>query len=129
MRRITNVIEAISKHEDEREALRILEELGTNSSSDDVRELVSRCLVRKNTTDFLKLAIVNKGKGINDLSARVAMSTINELLTLTDKTEAMRILNTLCASVSQLLFTFPSCLPPILQKGQALSIFLLLATV
>ena len=93
MRRITNVIEAISKHEDEREALRILEELGTNSASDDVREIVSRFLVRKNTTDFLKLAIVNKGKGINDMSARVAMSTINELLTLTDKTEAMRILD------------------------------------
>ena len=93
MRRITNVIEAISKHEDEREALRILEELGTNSASDDVREIVSRFLVRKNTTDFLKLAIVNKGKGINDMSARVAMSTINELLTLADKTEAMRILD------------------------------------
>lgn len=93
MRRITNVIEAISKHEDEREALRILEELGTNSPSDDVREVVSRFLVRKNTTDFLKLAITNKGKGINDMSARVAMSTINELLTLTDKSEAMRILD------------------------------------
>ncbi len=93
MKKITNVIEAISKHEDEREALRILEELGTNSPSDDIREVVSRFLVRKNTTDFLKLAIVNKGKGINDMSARVAMSTINELLTLQDKTEAMRILD------------------------------------
>ncbi|MBR1976978.1 hypothetical protein IKA15_01720 [bacterium] len=101
MRRITNVIEAISKHEDEREALRILEELGTNSPSDDVRELVSRFLVRRNTTDFLKLAIVNKGKGINDMSARVAMSTINELLTLTDKTEAMRILDETIAENSE----------------------------
>ena len=34
----------------------------------------------------------NKGKGINDLSTSVAMSTINELLSLEDKAEAIRIL-------------------------------------
>ena len=36
--------------------------------------------------------ISNKGKGINDLSTLVAMSTINELLALEDKTEAIQIL-------------------------------------
>ena len=34
----------------------------------------------------------NKGKGINDMSTGVAMCTINELLSLDDKTEAIRIL-------------------------------------
>ena len=35
------------------------------------------------------------------MSARVAMSTINELLTLTDKTEAMRILDETIAEHSE----------------------------
>ncbi len=91
-KRLSNIIEAISKHEDEVEAIRVLEEIGTNASNDDVRELVSKFLIRKNTTNALELMIQNKGKGIHDLSARVAMSTINELLALADKTEAIRIL-------------------------------------
>ena len=41
----------------------------------------------------LELMIVNKGKGINDLSARVAMCAINELLALKDKQEAIKILD------------------------------------
>ena len=36
--------------------------------------------------------ILTKGKGINDLSARVSMSVINEILSLKDKTEVIRIL-------------------------------------
>lgn len=42
--------------------------------------------------DALKVVITNKGKGINDMSTVVAMSTINELLSLEDKSEAMKIL-------------------------------------
>ena len=37
--------------------------------------------------------ILNKGKGINDLSPRVAMSAINDILELKDKTEAIKILD------------------------------------
>ena len=40
----------------------------------------------------MRVVITNKGKGINDLSTSVAMSTINELLSLEDKAEAIRIL-------------------------------------
>ena len=40
----------------------------------------------------MEVVISNEGKGINDLSTVVAMSTINELLSLEDKTEAMNIL-------------------------------------
>ena len=42
--------------------------------------------------DSLNVVISNKGKGINDMSTVVAMSTINELLSLNDKTEAIKIL-------------------------------------
>ena len=42
--------------------------------------------------ESLKVVITNKGKGINDMSTGVAMTTINELLSLEDKTEAIRIL-------------------------------------
>lgn len=91
--KINNVIEAISKHKDENEALRILDELGTNCPLDEVRELTSKFLIKKNTHNALELVIVNKGKGINDLSARVAMTAINELLALKNKDEAIKILD------------------------------------
>jgi len=92
-KKVSNIIEAISKHQDEKEALRVLDDLGTNCPLDDIRELTSRYLIRKNTPDALKLVIVNRGKGINDLSAKVAMCAINELLALKDKEEAIRILD------------------------------------
>ena len=41
----------------------------------------------------LEVVIKNKGKGINDLSARVAMTAINELLALKDKTTATVVLD------------------------------------
>ena len=37
--------------------------------------------------------IINQGKGINDLSPAVAMSTINEILSLKDKSEVIKILD------------------------------------
>ena len=69
-----------------------LDELGTNCPIDEIREMTSKALIKKNTHKSLETVIVNKGKGINDLSARVAMTAINELLALKDKTEAIKIL-------------------------------------
>ena len=89
--RIRHIIEALGRHEDE-EAIKVLEELGTNSESDEVREMTSHALIQRNTHDSLCQVILNKGKGINDLSPRVAMSAINDILELKDKTEAIKIL-------------------------------------
>lgn len=88
---VTHIIEALGKHEDT-SAISVLEELGTNSSNDEIRELTAQALIKRNCHDSLKIVILNKGKGINDLSAKVAMSAINELLNLKDKTEAIKIL-------------------------------------
>ena len=63
-------------------------------------ELTSQMLVRKNIHDALKVVIINKGKGINDMSTVVAMSTINELLSLENKEEAMKILENTISSES-----------------------------
>lgn len=91
-KRINNIIEALGKHEDTVESVRVLEEIGTNSSIDEVREMTAQALIRKNCPESLKVVIATEGKGINDLSARVAMSAINELLSLDDKTEAIKVL-------------------------------------
>ena len=40
----------------------------------------------------MRIALIEKGKGIHDLSTRVAMSAINEVLSLSDKEEAIKIL-------------------------------------
>lgn len=90
--RINNIIEALSKHEDAENAIRILNAIGTNSPIDEIREKTAQALIRRNTHDSLKIALIEKGKGIHDLSTRVAMSSINEVLALSDKTEAIRIL-------------------------------------
>ena len=90
-RRVKNIIEALGKHTDS-ESIQALKDLGTNCPIDEIRELTSKALIRKNTHDALEVMIVNKGKGINDLSARVAMTAINELLALKDKQEAIKIL-------------------------------------
>ena len=89
--RINNIIDALSKHEDAQEAIRVLNEVGTNSPIDEIRERTVQALIRKNTHDALKIALIEKGKGIHDLSTRVAMSAINEVLALEDKSEAIKI--------------------------------------
>ncbi len=91
MDNVRKIIDALSIHTDP-ESINVLNEVGTNSSIDEVRELTSRALVKKNLHDSLEVVISNSGKGINDLSTVVAMSTINELLALEDKTEAIKIL-------------------------------------
>lgn len=89
--KIRNIITALEKHEDA-ESIRVLLEVGSNCPNDEIRELTAQALIRKNTHDSLKDMILTKGKGINDLSARVSMSVINEILTLKDKTEVIKIL-------------------------------------
>lgn len=90
-RRVKNIIQALGKHTDE-ESIKVLEELGTNCPIDEIRSLTCEALIRKNNHKALEVMIVNKGKGINDLSASVAMCAINELLALKDKQEAMKVL-------------------------------------
>lgn len=91
-KKINNIIEALSKHESG-SAVDILERVGTNCADDEVRRLTARALVNRNTQDALSVVILKKGKGINDLSTNVAMGTINELLALKDKSEALKILD------------------------------------
>lgn len=90
--KIANIIEALSIHESE-DAVKVLEEIGTNCDIEEVRELTAQALIRRNTEDSLNPMILSKGKGVNDLSARVAMTAINELLALKDKTKAIKILD------------------------------------
>ena len=89
---VAEIIDALAAHQDH-SSIDVLEELGTNSPDNEVREYTSRALVRKNVHDSLKVVIINEGKGINDLNPTVAMSTVNEILALDDKTEVIKILD------------------------------------
>lgn len=91
--KIRNIIQALGEHQDSQSAIELLTELGTNSPDDEVRELTAQTLIKKNTHESLRVVLISKGKGINDLSARVAMASINELLSLKDKSEAIKILD------------------------------------
>ena len=91
LKKVGNIIEALQKHEDN-DAVRVLTDIGTNHSSDEVREMTARALIKRNSRESLEVVIKNKGKGINDLSARVAMTAINELLALKEKERAIEIL-------------------------------------
>lgn len=90
--KLKNIIEALTKHENN-SAVEVLEKVGTNSSIDEVRRLTAKALVDRNTNDALMVVIAKEGKGINDLNTSVAMSTINELLALKDKEEALKVLS------------------------------------
>lgn len=89
--RVREIIDSLTINPNH-DSIAVLEEIGTNSSIDEVRELTSRALVKRNHHDSLSVVIEKNGKGINDMSTVVAMSTINELLSLEDKEEAMKIL-------------------------------------
>lgn len=91
--KIRNIIQALGEHNDSEAAIELLTEMGTNSADDEIRELTAQTLIRKNTHESLRVVLISQGKGINDLSARVAMASINELLALKDKTEAIKILD------------------------------------
>ena len=89
--KVSNIIESLTINPNP-DSVGVLEEIGTNSSIDEVREMTSRALVKRNETNSLNVVISNRGKGINDMSTVVAMSTINELLSLEIKEEAMKVL-------------------------------------
>lgn len=89
--RVSDIIESLTINPNP-ESVGVLEEIGTNSAIDEVRELTSKALVKRNEHDSLSVVITNRGKGINDMSTVVAMSTINELLSLDNKEVAMNVL-------------------------------------
>ena len=89
--RVTDIIDSLTINPNP-EAVAVLEEIGTNSSIDEVREMTARALVKRNEPASLSVVISQKGKGVNDMSTVVAMSTINSLLSLEDKQEAMKVL-------------------------------------
>ena len=91
MKHISNIINGLTNRTDS-ESIEVLEEIGTNSSVDYIREMTVKALVRKNVPESLNIVISYEGKGINDLSTGVAMSAINELLGLQNKEFAMQIL-------------------------------------
>ena len=91
MAKVEHIIEALCRHQDD-SAVEVLSRIGTNCPIDEIREQTAKALVRRNTHDSLSVVIINKGKGINDLNPKVAMSVINEIISLKDKSEAMRIL-------------------------------------
>ena len=95
--RVSDIIESLTINPNP-DSIQVLEEIGTNSSIDEVRELTSRALVKRNEHDSLNIVIASRGKGINDMSTVVAMSTINELLSLENKEEAMRVLDNTISS-------------------------------
>ena len=97
--RVSDIIESLTINPNP-ESVAVLQEIGTNSSIDEVRELTSRALVKRNEPDSLSVVISNRGKGINDMSTVVAMSTINELLSLEDKEHAMKVLEDAISSES-----------------------------
>lgn len=89
---LSNIIEALSKHKDS-SAVGVLEDVGTNCPNDEIRKLTAKALIDRNTYDSLSVVILRQGKGINDLSTSVAMSAINELLALKDKSEVIKVLS------------------------------------
>ena len=91
MAKVEHIIEALCRHKDD-SAVEVLSRIGTNCPIDDIREQTAKALVRRNTHDSLSVVIINKGKGITDLNPKVAMSVINEIISLKDKSEAMKIL-------------------------------------
>lgn len=92
-KKIRNIITALGEHKDSKAAIELLTELGTNSPDEEIRELTAQTLIKKNTHESLRVVLISRGKGINDLNARVAMSSINALLALKDKREAVKILD------------------------------------
>lgn len=90
-KKIVNIIDALGRKKDA-DSIKVLEEVGTNCNEDEVRRLTARALINKNSEDALEVVILKEGKGINDLNTSVAMSTINDLLALDDKGEALKVL-------------------------------------
>lgn len=91
-KRLTNIINALARHEDS-SAIAVLEKLGTNCENDEVRRITAKALVNRNSPESLAIVINEQGKGINDLNTNVAMSAINDILSLKNKEEAVKLLS------------------------------------
>lgn len=91
-KKLNNIIEALGQHEDA-ESVNVLKDLGTNCPNDEVRRLTAKALINRNSHESLSVVITEKGKGINDLNTGVAMGSINELLSLSDREVALKILS------------------------------------
>lgn len=89
--RIDNIIEALGRHEDPK-SIQILEEIGTNSEIDEIREKTAHALIRKNSPRSFESCYCSSGKGINDPFCKSSKSAINEILGLNDKTEVLKVL-------------------------------------
>ncbi len=89
--KIEHIIEALGAHPDPA-SVGVLDRMGTNSPSDEIRELTAKALIQRNTHESLVVLVINQGKGINDLSPKVAMNSVNEILSLEDKVEVINIL-------------------------------------
>ena len=99
--RVADIIDSLTINPNP-DSVAVLEEIGTNSSIDEVREMTACALVKRNEPNSLAVVISHRGKGINDMSTVVAMSTINSLLSLEDKQEAMKVLeNTIGGDYSE----------------------------
>ena len=90
--KVANIIEALGKHHDN-SSIEVLVKVGTNCENDEIRELTARALIRKNDEKALRYMLLSRGKGVNDLSSNVAMSTINEIIALKDKTKLYKIID------------------------------------
>src|SRR5574344_481890 len=90
-KKLANIIEALGKHSDN-SAVSVLEEIGTNCEDAEIRRLTAQALVNRNTVESLNIVINKKGKGIHDLNTSVAMSAINNILELKDKTNVLNVL-------------------------------------
>lgn len=89
---VSEIIEALGKHADDN-AVGVLEEVGTNSSDNEVRKMTAKALIERNTHEALKVLIINKGKGIHDYNENVANSVIEMLNKQQDKEEVLKILD------------------------------------
>lgn len=87
-----DLIKALEIHSDT-DSIHVLERIGTNNVNDKIREATAIALVNKNTVDSLKVILLKKGKGINDLSPQVVDTTIKHLNKLKDKTQVNKLLD------------------------------------
>ena len=58
VRNVTNIIEGLERNQNP-ETISILEDVGTNSKIDAIREMTSRALVKKNMHDSLNVVLSN----------------------------------------------------------------------
>ena len=64
--RVSDIIDSLTINPNP-DSVAVLEEIGTNSSIDEVREMTARALVKRNEPASLSVVISHKGKGINDM--------------------------------------------------------------